>query len=318
MYITFIKPVYLWFLLTIPILFLTHFITLKHSKIKALKFANFDAIARVLEGHKLIKPFFGFKNKDLFLLIIRLFTLLFLTLALAGTILWYKGQSSTFDFVLAIDASSSMLADDFTPNRFNAAKSAALLFVDSLTGDAKIGVVSFAGSSFVDLKPTNDILAIKQAIADVSIKAASGTDLGQAIITSTNLLSDQKRAKSIILLTDGQSNVGIPVEEGISYANKYGIAVNTVGIGTEAGGRLYGINFTTKLDESMLQRIALNTGGKFYRAKNESELSEAYKEIATSNEEKLSLDISWFSMLLVFSFLFLEWGLINTRYRTIP
>lgn len=318
MYITFAKPIYLWFLLTIPILFLTHFITLKHSKIKALKFANFDAIARVLEGHKLTKPFFGFKNKDLPLMIIRIFILLFITLALSGTILWYEGQSSTFDFVLAIDASSSMLADDFTPNRFDAAKRAASLFVDSLTGDADIGIISFAGASFVDLKPTNDILAVKQTIIDVSIKPASGTDLGQAMITSTNLLSREKRAKSIILLTDGQDNVGIPVQEGIDYANKYGLSVNTIGMGTEKGGKLYGLNFTTTLDESMLQKIALNTGGKYYRAKNESSLMQAYKEIATSNKEKLSLNLSWIFMLIAFLTLFLEWGLTNTRYRTIP
>ncbi|GAI15549.1 unnamed protein product, partial [marine sediment metagenome] len=116
-----------------------------------------------------------------------------------------------------------MLADDFAPNRFDAAKRAASLFVDSLTGDADIGIVSFAGAAFIDLKPTNDILSVKQAILDVSIKAASGTNLGQAIISSTNLLSEEKRARSVVLLTDGQSNVGIPVSEGIDYANKYGV-----------------------------------------------------------------------------------------------
>ena len=318
MYITFDKPLYIWFILTIPILFITHFITLRHSKIRALKFANFEAIAKVLEGHKLTKPFFGFKNKELFLLVIRVFILLFLTLALSGTILWYQGQSSAFDFVLAIDASSSMLADDFTPNRFNAAKKAASMFVDSLTGDANIGIVSFAGAAFVDLKPTNDLLAVKQAIVDVSIKSASGTDLGQAIIASTNLLSAEKRAKSVILLTDGQSNVGVPVEEGIDYANKYGVSVNTIGIGTEQGGKLYGLNFTTKIDEAMLQRIALNTGGRYYSAKNESALAQAYEEIAVSGKEKLSLNLTWILMLAALSLLFLEWGLINTRYRTIP
>lgn len=318
MYITFTKPLYLWFLLTIPILFLAHFLTLKHSKIKALKFANFDAIARVVEGHKLTKPFFGFKNKDILLITIRIFTLLFITLALAGTLLWYEGQSSSFDFVLAIDASSSMLADDFTPNRFDAAKRAASLFVDSLTGDANIGIVSFAGASFVDLKPTNDLLEVKQAILDVSIKSASGTDLGQAIITSTNLLTGEKRAKSVILLTDGQSNVGIPVQEGIDYANKYGVSVNTMGMGTEQGGKLYGLNFTTTIDEPMLQGIASSTGGNYYRVKSEQSLKQSYKEIATSSKEKLSLNLSWVFMLLAFVVLFLEFGLTNTRYRTIP
>jgi len=318
MYVTFDKPIYLWFLLTIPILFLTHFITLKLSKIKALKFANFDAIARVLEGHKLTRPFFGFKNKELFLLIMRAATLLFLTLALSEAILWYQGQSSDLDFVLAIDASSSMLADDFVPNRFDAAKTAASLFVDNLVADANIALVSFAGAAYVDLKPAGDMLMVKQAILDVSIKSAGGTDLGQAIMTSTNLLADSRRSKSIVLLTDGQDNIGIPVSEGIDYANKYGASVNTIGIGTDEGGKLYGLNFTTRIDEATLQMIALNTGGKFYRVKNESSLAEAYKEIATSSEQKLSLNLTWLFILLTLALLFLEWGLINTRYRTIP
>lgn len=318
MYITFDKPLYLWFLLTIPILFITHFITLRRSKDKALKFANFDAIAKVLESYRFRRPLLSFKNKEVFLLLIRIFTLLFITLALSGTVLWYKGQSSTFDFILAIDASSSMLADDFAPNRFDAAKKAASSFVDSLSGESNIGVVSFSGATFIDLKPTNDLFEIKQTISDISIKPASGTDLGQAIITSTNLLSGQRRAKSIILLTDGQSNVGIPVQGGIDYANKNGVSVNTIGMGTDEGGALYGLNFTTKIDEAMLQSIASDTGGKYYRAKDEPTLMQAYKEIFSSNVGNLSLDMSWVFMLLALFLLFLEWVLIITRYRTIP
>jgi len=318
MYIALEKPIYLWFLLAIPILFITHFMALAHSKIRALKFANFEAIARVFESHRLSRPFFGFKHKEVLLLLIRASTLISLTLALSGSVLWYEGQSSNFDFVLAIDASSSMLADDFIPNRFDAAKRAASLFVDTLASDANIGIVSFAGATFVELKPTNDFLLVKQAIADTSIKPASGTDIGQAIITSSNLLPGNKRSKSIILLTDGQSNVGIPVEEGIEYANKYGVTLNTIGLGTEQGGKLYGLNFTSRLDEAMLQKIAANTGGRYYRAKDEASLARAYKEIAISKKEKISLNLSWVLMLIAMALLFLEWGLINTRFRTIP
>lgn len=318
MYLTFIYPVYLWFLVTIPISAFIHFLTLGYNRKRALKFANFEAIARITKGEGAYELLKGTaKNTNIFLLLIRIVILISLTFSIAGTILWYEGESSNFDFVFALDASSSMLADDFSPSRLEAAKEAALSFIDMLKSKANIGVVSFAGVSFVEQKPIDDMTFVRKAINNIKVSSVGGTDLGQAIITSSNLFSDE-RDKAIILLTDGQSNVGISPERGIEYANKNGIAVHTIGIGTEAGGFFLGLNITSKLDEETLKLIALNTGGNYYRAVNKTVLFNAYKEIATSNKRKLSVNLSLVLLIIALLLLFLEWVLVNTKYRVIP
>src|SRR3989344_2294049 len=125
MEITFTNPEYLWFLFVIPILILVHFAGLRSTRRKALKFANFEAIERVTGGQVL--------SKNLFLLTIRLIIVILFVLALAGTIYWYAGQGSDFDFVLAIDASNSMLATDLPPNRIEVAKIRAQEFISLIS-----------------------------------------------------------------------------------------------------------------------------------------------------------------------------------------
>src|SRR3989338_4232514 len=109
-----------------PFFILTHIFTLKRIKAKALKFSNFEAIERVSRGEFLGKPYKGlFTNKNLFLLFLRLIVYTLLVLSVTGTTLWYTGKASDFDFMLAIDASTSMLANDFNTSRLEAAKNAA-------------------------------------------------------------------------------------------------------------------------------------------------------------------------------------------------
>jgi Ca-activated chloride channel family protein len=215
----FTNPFYLWLLASIPLLIVTHFFVLGYLKRRAVKFANFEAIKRVT-GTK-----FELKNvrtisKNRFLLIIRIFVLLFLIFSIAGPVLWYSGQSSEFDFVIAIDASSSMLADDFIPYRLDAARKASSLFVESLKAKTRVGVVSFAGTSFVELDLTDNMKKTEEAINGIRIKRVGGTDIGGAITTSSNLLLREENARVIILLTDGQSTVGTPVDELLNMQTK--------------------------------------------------------------------------------------------------
>lgn len=318
MQLVFTHPLYLWFLLALPILIFTHFFTLRQSRAHALKFANYEAITRVTEGYILSKPFVSmFRGKNLILLAMRIITLICLTLAVSGTTVFYEGTSTDYDFVIAIDASSSMLAEDFLPTRLEAAKNAAALFVDSLGLRPNVGVVSFAGAAFVEQKLTNRMLEVKQAISSIGIKTVGGTDLGSAIITSTNLFASAGRPKAIILLTDGQSNVGVAPERGIDYANDNGVAVHTIGIGTEQGSQIAGLNITTTIDEETLQLIAKNTGGNYYRVKDEASLINAYKEIADLKKQKISLELAFPLLLAALLILFMEWSLVNTRYRVI-
>jgi len=310
MEVTFLRPLYLTFLISVPFFVLMHFLILQHVKRRALKFANFEVIERATGGQIL--------NKNIILLIIRLCALVLFTFSAAGTIFWYEGKTSNFDFVIALDASSSMLANDFSPNRIEVAKSAAVEFVDKLPPQTRVGFVSFAGTSFVEQQLTTDHGLVKDKIKEAGVKPVGGTDLGEALVTSSNMLLSEEKARAIILLTDGQSNVGTDPEFGAEYANDNQITVFTIGIATLVGGKFSKVEAISKLDEDTLKLIAQNTGGKYYRAESKEELQQAYSDISASTEQKISINLQLPLLLAALFLLFVEWGLINTKYRTLP
>lgn len=309
MEVTFANPKYLLLLIAIPILIFIHFYMLKHTRRTALKFANFDAIMRVTGGVAV--------TKNITVLLMRLTVVTFLVLAVTGTTLWYEGVSAKYDMVLTIDASSSMLANDYAPNRLEAAKNAASLFIDKVKGDVKVGVVSFSGAAMIDQEPTIDLKQAKTVISNIQIQTLGGTDIGQAIITSANLLKGDNAPKVIILLTDGRSNVGISPKEAINYIGSDNIIVFTIGIGTSEGGAISGIDAAFTLDEETLQTIATATGGKYFHATSVDALGKAFDEIAQFQKKKMKLDLSPYLLLFSFVLLFIEWGLISNRYKII-
>lgn len=312
MELTFTNPLYLWFLVAIPLMVLAHFVSLKFIVRKALKFANFRAIEYVT-GMRIL-------SKNYLLLAMRIGTVVLIIMAVSGVTLWYEGEGAEMDFVLAIDSSGSMLATDYEPNRLESAKESALLFMDSLPVYSEVGVISFAGVSFIKERQTSDSYKVKKAIENISIEMVGGTAIGSAIISSTNLFTNPDRAKFIVLLTDGQNNVGPTVEEAIEYANQNHVTIHTIGIGTEEGGGFGDINLTflSRLDTETLQKIANETQGNYYEATDESELASAYEEIATSSFQKMSFDLSMLFLVIAVVMLFVEWSLINTKYRTLP
>ena len=322
--VTFTNPVYLWILLLLPFIILTHIFTLKRIKTAALKFSNFEAIERVSKGEFLGKPYRGlFRNKNIFLLSLRLIVYTLLVLSVTGTTLWYTGIASDFDFVLAVDTSISMLAEDFNATRLEAAKEAATIFVNSLKGHSTLGLVSFASTPFVDKKLTSDKSELKEIIDSLGIKESGGTNIGDTLITSANLLTIEnpnklKKSKVIVLLTDGQSNIGTPVNTAIEYARTREIIVHTIGIGTEEGGKLSGVDIILKLDEETLKKISEQTKGKYYKAESKEALKEIFREIASLKEKRIALDISWILLIIALALLALEWVLTHTIYKTIP
>jgi Ca-activated chloride channel homolog len=310
MEITFLRPLYLTFLISIPFFIVMHFLILRHIKRRALKFANFDVIEKATGGHIL--------NKNVTLLLIRLAAMILLIFSVAGTMLWYTGKVSDADYVIAIDSSSSMLANDFTPSRFEAAKEAAIAFVDKLPPRSMIGVVSFAGTGAVELTLSEDRSTIKEKINEIKIQNTGGTDISTALVTSTNLLVLSDKSKVIVLLTDGRSTAGQPIEYGLEYTNKNRVSVFAIGMATVEGGTFQRIDAVSTIDEEALMQIAKNTGGKYYSAKNLASLNEAYSDISKQSEKKVSIALQLPLMLAALFLLFLEWGLINTKYRTLP
>lgn len=310
MEITFINPEYLWGFMIVPLLIILHFFTLRYVKGRAIQFANFTALARIAKSPIL--------TKNIGALIVRIIALSAMVLAVSGTIFSYIGAASSSDFILAIDTSSSMLADDFKPSRLDAAKEAALQFVNELPPKTKVGVVSFAGTSFVDIELTDDMAKVAEVISGLDILEVGGTDIGEAVIMSTNLLNDKDNSKIIILLTDGQSNVGVDPVQSVDYANANQATVYTIGVGTEEGGKIEDISIPLKLDEDTLMEIAEKTNGQYYQAENKDELVEAYKQVSSYNMKKISKDITMPLIIIALLLSLLDWGLINTKYVRIP
>ncbi|HLC56731.1 MAG TPA: VWA domain-containing protein [Candidatus Nanoarchaeia archaeon] len=312
MSLTFTYPEYLWLLLLIPVMVGLHFFTLKLSRKKALEFANFEAIERFM-GYKIL-------SKNLILLILRLFAILFIIMAIVGINYGYIGKVTDRTFIIAIDSSGSMLATDYNPNRFEAGKEAAINFVDVLPQGTEIGLVSFSGSSLINAVPTIDKVRVTNEIKAMDISLIGGTAIGDVMITSGNLLLNNKKSKIIVLLTDGQSNVGASIEEGVSYLNGNNIVVDTIGIGSLEGGSFvnYNESVTSKLDEEGLKFIAERTNGKYFRAVDKEGLDNAYKEIAEIKEGKNTIDLTFYSLILGLIILLIEWLLINTKFRTLP
>ncbi len=316
MEIVFTNPANLWMLVTIPLLIITHFFVLSALKIRAFRFANFEVIKRI------VGPVGNERNvrmisSNTLLFLLRVFALLFLILAAAGITLWYQGRGSKFSYAIAIDASSSMLATDISPNRVEAAKNAAELFVKQLS-KAKVGVIDFAGASFVKQTITDDMSSARASISNIEVENVGGTAIGDAIITSTNMLAQEDNARVIILITDGQNNVGADPKEGIEHANNENVVIYTIGIGSEQGGTFIKTELVSKLDEETLKMIAEQTGGRYFRAADEESLQNAYAEIAAVSTQKLSLKLSAPFILVAIILIFIEWTLLNTKYRTLP
>jgi Ca-activated chloride channel homolog len=312
MEISFTHPIYLWLLMALPFLFLIHFFSLRYIHKRGISIANFEALKRVTGGNII--------SWNIPLLVIRTLTLIFLIFSASGTIVWFKGLSSDYNYVLAIDASGSMLADDFNPNRFEAAKQAALLFIDNLKANAQIGVVSFSGVAFIEQRLTDSKTQVKDAIENIKIKSMHGTAIGEALKTSENMLLSDEKSRMIILLTDGRENVASPDEFNklLTDLKNEQIVVHTIGVGTDKGGNMPGLDALSTIDKPFLMNISNSTSGQFFIADSNQALADAYNTLATSTQTLIPYKLQFPLITLAFILLFSEWALINTKYRSVP
>lgn len=202
------------------------------------------------------------------------------------------------DIVLAMDISSSMLATDLQPTRFDAAKSVAIKFVGQRTND-NIGLVVFSGESLSLMPLTSDKAALTNAIQGVKVGDLNdGTAIGDGVASAINrIVSGQAKSKSIILLTDGTNNAGdVAPSTAAQIAKEKGIKIYTIGVGTNGSIKVtdpYGFSSTTmetKIDEATLKSIAQITNGKFFRATDSRMLREVFAEIDTLEKTKLNVN----------------------------
>ena len=239
------------------------------------------------------------------LLRIATFTLLVLVLARPQTSNSWKNKSvEGIDIMLAMDVSTSMLAEDLKPNRIEAAKAVASEFIIGRPND-NIGLSIFAGEAFTQCPMTTDHTSLLNLLQNVRTDIAArglisdGTAIGMGLANAvTRLKASKAKSKVVILLTDGSTNMGdISPMTAAEIAQSLGIRVYTIGVGTNkvapypmpvAGGVQY-VNMPVEIDTKMLADIAAATEGDFYRATNTAELKKIYKEIDRLEKSKLNV-----------------------------
>ena len=323
------NPEFLWLLALIPFI-ATWFFLVRKKETATLTVSS-------LKGFNTTSSFLP-KLKPL-LPIIRLIALSLLIIALArprNVAVSTKVKANRgIDIVMAIDVSASMLARDLKPNRLEALKVVATNFVNRRPND-RIGIVVYAGESFTQTPITSDKGITRRTISEIKWgQLEGGTAIGMGLGSAVNRLKESEaKSKVIILLTDGVNNSGfVDPNTATELAKELNIKVYTVGIGTngmadfpfskDARGRLQFRKQQVEIDEELLQFIASETQGQYFRATDNSELQEIYDEIDTLEKTKIE-EFKYYNYqekyryLLFFAggLLLLEFILKNTLFRS--
>jgi len=204
-------------------------------------------------------------------------------------------QRKGIDLIIALDVSNSMLTQDIKPSRIERAKQAISRLIDKLEGD-RIGIIVFAGKAYTQLPITTDYAAAKMFVSTINpgMIPTQGTAIGEAIGMASNSLIDSKRNKALVIISDGEDHEGNVLEQAELAASK-GITIYTIGMGLPEGGPIpeyngdmlvgfkkdrEGNSIVSKLDETLLQRIATIGKGMYVRATNsETGLNKIFDDI---------------------------------------
>jgi len=327
--ITFYNSEFLWLLMLFPLLVLGNIKTSNKKKskfkISSLKELNFKS----------------FKIK--FYPILDILRYLAITMLIIGLsrpqIVDISTQTKTskgIDIVIAVDVSSSMLAQDLSPNRLDALKEVAKEFINDRTND-RIGLVVYAGESYTKTPVTSDKSIIIKSLEEINFDGVieDGTAIGMGLATAVNRLKDSKaKSKVVILLTDGVNNSGfIDPNTAADLASSYEIKTYTIGLGTNGnalapiainpnGSFRFGLT-KVEIDEDLLKSIAKKTGGLYFRATDNKRLKDIYQEInkleKTEVEEfKYTNAVEKYRIFVLISFvlIFIEWLLRSTLFKS--
>ena len=327
----FAKPILLWlFLLYIPLI--VWYILKNKKSDAAIRISSVSAFSKLPTSYKVYLKHFLF--------VVRLAALGCVIIILCRPQThdsWESSKTEGTDIVISLDVSTSMLARDFNPDRFEAAKEVASKFINGRESD-NIGIVIFAGESFTLVPMTTDKAVLVNYIKEIKMgMLEDGTAIGDGLATAINRIKDGKaKSKSIILLTDGSNNTGVVAPlTAADIAAKYGIKVYTIGVGT-TGSALFpvGVNVYGKveyqqlpvvIDEATLKSIANKTGGKYFRATSKHVLKEIFSEI--DKLEKTELDVRKYNQtednympwaLLLLALLLIDIIARHTVLRNIP
>lgn len=291
--LTFANPHYLWLLCIIPFL-IYWYIAQERKTYPRLHFSDTGFAGRLKKTMR--------QRGYPVLYVLRTLCLILLIVALARPQSHLKSNSrhiEGIDIMLAMDISGSMLAEDFSPNRLEAAKKVASDFIAGRPDD-RMGLVAFSGEAFTQCPLTIDhhilqhrLKALKSGVIE------DGTAIGDGLAVAINRIRNSTaKSKTIILLTDGVNNRGaIDPLTAADLAKLYGIRVYTIGVGTQGLAPYpfqtpFGIqyqNVEVQIDEALLQAMAQNTGGNYFRATNQNKLRNIFKEIDQLEKSKIEV-----------------------------
>ena len=286
MKIQFLNPEYFFGLILIPLIILWFYFN-KNKINTSLKFSN-------------IEGFIGntkfYKNLKFFLRFLRVLSFVLVIISLARPQIIDESirikKNSGIDIMIAIDVSASMLAKDLKPNRLQALKNVAEEFIKNRPSD-RIGLVEYAGESYTKTPLTLDKNIILRSLSEIKYNniIEGGTAIGMGLATCVNRIKDSKSiSKVIILLTDGINNAGfIDPVTAAELAKEFNIKIYSIGLGTNGlalspigiddRGKFNYANVKVEIDEELLTQISEMTGGKYFRATNNSRLKEIYDDI---------------------------------------
>ena len=325
------QPYYLLLILILPLLVLWYFKRGQNQE-ATIRFSNLDLIPEsVIRNGKM---------KNMFFIIGRLFIMLLIIFALARPRLSdtiRESKTEIVDILLVIDQSSSMLAQDFKPNRLEAAKEVAKKFIKDREGD-RLGLIVFAGEPYIQCPLTRDINVLLEFTDKIEIidREHDGTAIGMAIANSINRLRESDtKSKTIILLSDGSNNQGeLDPITAAGLAAKFDIKIYTVAAGThglapypvtDAWGRQVIQKVQVDVDEESLKEIANITGGQFFRATDNKSLLKVYEDIDALERTEIEVKeyqnytelYSWFTIPAAFAsifFLFFSRGIFHKLF----
>lgn len=283
--IIFKNPEFLWLLILLPVIAYMLY-KFKYVRLNNFKFSNLESF----DSKTLKSKLYPLIN------IFRIITLLLVIVALARpqeiSNSTRTKTSSGIDIVIAVDISSSMLAQDLKPNRLEALKTVASQFINDRIND-RIGLVIYAGESYTKTPVTSDKDVVIKSLSDITFDGIieDGTAIGMGLATSVNRLKESKaKSKVIILLTDGVNNSGfIDPSTAADLAANFEIKTYTIGLGTNGNARApvalnpngsfrFGMT-KVEIDEELLKNVANKTGGLYFRATDNKKLEEIYNEI---------------------------------------
>ena len=211
-----------------------------------------------------------------------------------------KIDTEGIDIMLAMDVSTSMLARDLTPDRISASKDIAIEFISQRPSD-RMGIAVFAGESYTQCPLTTDRATLINLMKEVQTDLIEdGTAIGNGLATAVARLKDSDaKSRVVILLTDGVNNSGeVSPQMAAEIAKTYGVRVYTIGVGKEGMAPYpvmtpWGVqvqNMKVEIDEKLLKEIAESTGGRYFRATDNTKLAEIYSEINKMEKARTTVD----------------------------